>query len=136
MAGRIAAHLGGSLEDKKIGVLGLTFKPNTDDMREAPSLEIIPGLLALGASVRAFDPAGMENAKRMLDGVAWCEDSYQVMEGADALVILTEWNQFRMLDLDRVRSLMHQPLIIDMRNVYEPGPVRAAGFDYLCVGRS
>jgi UDPglucose 6-dehydrogenase len=135
MAERVIAQCGGSVENKRIAVLGVTFKPNTDDMRAAPSLVILPALLAAGASVRAFDPEGMAAAKPLLDGVVWCEDPYGTMEGADALVIITEWNQFRALDLARVRSLMRTPVMVDLRNIYTPADVAAAGIRYSCLGR-
>jgi UDPglucose 6-dehydrogenase len=135
MAQRIIAACGGSVAGKRIAVLGLTFKPNTDDMRQSPSLEIVPALLAAGATVAAFDPVGMTAAKELLEGVAWCEDAYQTMADAEALVIITEWNQFRALDLARIRSLMKTPLMIDLRNIYEPDDLAAAGFRYVCVGR-
>ena len=135
MAGKIIAHCGGSVEGKTIAVLGLTFKPNTDDMREAPSLDIIPALQGAGARVRAYDPAGLEAAKRLLDGVVWCEGVYEAMEGADALVIVTEWNAFRALDLARVKRLMKAPVMIDLRNIYDPEEMSAAGFRYASVGR-
>ena len=135
MAGKIIAHCGGSVEGKTIAVLGLTFKPNTDDMREAPSLDIIPALQSAGASLRAYDPEGLEAAKRLLDGVVWCEGVYEAMEGADALVIVTEWNAFRALDLARVKRLMKAPVMIDLRNIYDPEEMSAAGFSYASVGR-
>ena len=135
MADKIVAACGGSVKGKSIAVLGLTFKPNTDDMRDAPSLVIVPALKAAGASVRAFDPAGMAEAKDRLDGVAWCDDAYATMAGADALVILTEWNEFRALDLERIKGLLKTPLMIDLRNIYEPDDLAAAGFRYVCVGR-
>ncbi|MFO1189701.1 MAG: UDP-glucose/GDP-mannose dehydrogenase family protein [Alphaproteobacteria bacterium] len=135
MVEKIAGAMG-SLRGKTVAVLGLTFKPNTDDMREAPSLVIVPGLIEAGAKVRAFDPEGMTEAKKMLQGVTWCDDSYATMKGADALVILTEWNEFRALDLARVKTLLGRPMIIDLRNIYEPADVRAAGFEYVCVGRA
>ncbi|MCH8924795.1 MAG: UDP-glucose/GDP-mannose dehydrogenase family protein [Proteobacteria bacterium] len=135
MAGKVIAHCGGSVEGKTIAVLGLTFKPNTDDMREAPSLDIIPALQGAGARVRAYDPAGLEAAKRLLDGVVWCEGVYEAMEGADALVIVTEWNAFRALDLARVKRLMKAPVMIDLRNIYDPEEMSAAGFRYASVGR-
>ncbi len=136
MVEKVMAGLGGAVSGKTIAALGLSFKPETDDMRDAPSLGILRALHAAGATLRAYDPAAMANAEALLPQATLCKGSYEACEGADALLILTEWNQFRMLDLARVRELMRQPLIIDMRNVYEPGPVRAAGFDYLCVGRS
>lgn len=135
MAGRVVAACGGSVAGKTIAVLGLTFKPGTDDMREAPSLEIVPALLAAGAAVRAYDPEGMAEAKRLLDGIYWSEGVYDAVDGADALVIVTEWNQFRALDLARVKSLMRRPVLIDLRNVYEPGDMARAGFEYNCIGR-
>jgi len=135
MVEKIAGAMG-SLRGKTVAVLGLTFKPNTDDMREAPSLVIVPGLIEAGATVRAFDPEGMTEAKKMLQGVTWCDDSYAAMKGADALLILTEWNEFRALDLARVKTLLARPMIIDLRNIYEPADVRAAGFEYVCVGRA
>ena len=136
MADRIVEACGGSVAGKTIAVLGVTFKPNTDDVRESPSLAILPALAERGARVRAFDPAGMEEAGRVLDGVVWCGDAYDAMTGADALVILTEWNEFRALDLERVKALLKTPLIVDLRNIYDPGTVAAAGFRYVSIGRS
>lgn len=136
MADRVAAACGGDLKGKTVAVLGLTFKPNTDDMRESPSLDILPALIAKGAVVRAFDPEGMAEAKHMIDGVAhWAADAYDAATGADCLVIVTEWNQFRALQLDRLKEIMNQPLMVDLRNVYTPDDMAAAGFDYHCVGR-
>lgn len=135
MVDKILAACGGSVRGKRIGILGLTFKPNTDDMRESPSLEVVPGLVAAGAEVGVFDPEGMDEARKLLQGVTWCEDAYAVMEGAEALVIVTEWNQFRALDLGRARTLMREPLIIDLRNIYTLEEVRAAGFTYHSIGR-
>ncbi len=135
MADKIVAACGGSVDGKTVGILGLTFKPNTDDMRESPSLTIVPMLQAAGATIRAFDPVGMAEAKRLLDDVVWCEDAYDAAEGADALVIITEWNAFRALDLARIKSIMSTPLLVDLRNVYEPDDVARAGFEYVCVGR-
>ncbi len=135
MAGRVIEQCGGSVEGKEIAVLGLTFKPNTDDMRAAPSLAIVPALIRAGATVRAFDPEGMAAAKALLDGVIWCNDAYETLDGADALVIVTEWNQFRALDLARVKALMRDPVMVDLRNIYRPEDVMAAGFRYSCVGR-
>ena len=135
MVDKIVAACGGAVDGKTIAVLGVTFKPNTDDMREAPSLVIIPALLDRGARVTAFDPAGMDEARRQLDGVDWRDDAYAAMAGADALVILTEWNEFRALDLDRVKQAMATPLMIDLRNVYDPETMAEAGFRYVCVGR-
>lgn len=135
MADKIMAACGGSVAGKTIAVLGLTFKPNTDDMREAPSLAIIPALQAAGATVRAFDPEGGKRAQELLTGVIWGENAYQTMEGADALAILTEWNEFRALDLKRVKELLKSPIIVDLRNIYTLGMMEAAGFDYISVGR-
>ena len=135
MIDKIVQACGGSVAGKTVAVLGVTFKPNTDDVRESPSLVILPGLMERGAEVRAFDPAGMDEGRRVLDGVAWCRDSYDAMAGADALAILTEWNEFRALDLARARGLLKTPLIVDLRNIYDPGEVAAAGFRYVSVGR-
>ncbi len=136
MAQKVIEHCGGSVEGKSVAVLGLTFKPNTDDMRDAPSLEIVPALQAAGARIRAFDPGGMAEAKKRLPDIEWCADSYAALDGADALVIITEWNEFRALDLERVKASMRSPVIVDLRNIYEPERMRAAGFDYTSVGRS
>ena len=135
MAAKIVEHCGGSVAGKTIAVLGLTFKPNTDDMRDAPSLDIIPALIEAGAAVRAYDPEGLDEAKKLLDGVAWCEGAYEALEGADALVIITEWNAFRALDLARVKELMNEPVMVDLRNIYDPREMAAAGFDYTGIGR-
>ena len=122
------------LKGKTIGVLGLTFKPNTDDMRDAPSLDIVAALQAAGAAVQAFDPEGHE-ARQLLPGVTFRDDPYAAAEGADALVIITEWDQFRALDLDRVKLLMKRPVMVDLRNIYKPDDLRARGFAYTSVGR-
>ena len=135
MAGKIIAACGGSVQGKVVAVLGLTFKPNTDDMREAPSLNVVAGLQAAGATVRAFDPEGMEEAKALMDGVAWCKDAYDAADGADALTIVTEWNEFRALDLERIKSLMKSPVMVDLRNIYDPADMAQAGFRYTCIGR-
>lgn len=135
MADRVLAAAGGDLSGKTVAVLGLTFKPNTDDMRESPSLEIVPALQNAGATVRAFDPEGMEEAKSLLNHVIWCDGAYDTMTGADALVIITEWNEFRALDLERVKSLMKSPLMVDLRNIYEPAAMIDKGFDYHSIGR-
>jgi UDPglucose 6-dehydrogenase len=134
MAAKVIDALGENLSGKTIGVLGLTFKPNTDDMREAPSLEIIPALMARGAAVQAFDPEGRE-ARQLLRGVAFKPGAYEAAEGADCLLILTEWDQFRALDLDRIKALMREPVVVDLRNVYRPAEMQARGFRYLSVGR-
>jgi UDPglucose 6-dehydrogenase len=135
MVRKIVDACGGNVAGRTLGVLGVTFKPNTDDMRESPSLVIVPALQAEGAKVRAYDPVGMQEASSLLPGVVWCEDAYDAAEGADALVLLTEWNQFRGLDLDRARQVMRRPAIIDLRNVFDPVQVTKAGFSYTSVGR-
>ena len=135
MAQKVVDACGGSVDGKTIAVLGLTFKPNTDDMREAPSLDIVSALQAAGATVRAFDPAGMGEAKAVLDGVVWCDNAYDTMIDAEALTIITEWNEFRALDFDHVKSLMKRPVMVDLRNIYNPDEMAAAGFHYTCVGR-
>jgi len=135
MAERVVEACGGSVDGKTVAVLGVTFKPNTDDMRDAPSLVIVPALRAAGARVCGYDPAGMSEAGELMEGVTWCEDAYSAIEGADALVILTEWNEFRALDLGRVRRSLKTPVVIDLRNVYDPGEMVELGFHYSCVGR-
>jgi UDPglucose 6-dehydrogenase len=135
MVRRIVQACGGSVRGMTIAMLGVTFKPNTDDVRDSPSLVIIPALQAEGATVRAHDPEGMEGARRELPEVVWCEDAYAAMDGADAMVILTEWNAFRALDLERTRELLRRPIVIDLRNVYQPGEMIAAGFSYTSIGR-
>jgi UDPglucose 6-dehydrogenase len=123
------------LKGKTAAVLGLAFKPETDDMREAPSLTIISCLKEASASVRAYDPGAMESARRILTGVEFCEDEYEAARGSDVLIVVTEWNQFRSLDFTRLRSVMRDPVIVDLRNIYEPEAVRAAGFRYTAIGR-
>ena len=134
MAGKVATALGGDVRGKVIAVLGLTFKPNTDDMRDAPSLEVVPALQAMGASIQAFDPEGRE-ARQLLRGVAFKDDPYEAVTAADAMVILTEWDQFRALDLDRVADLMKSKAIVDLRNIYRPDEMRRRGFAYTSLGR-
>jgi UDPglucose 6-dehydrogenase len=136
MAGRIEAAAGGSVRDKTVGVLGVTFKPNTDDMREAPSLVIFPMLQSRGARLRAYDPQGCPKAHELLPGVEWCESALEVAEGADVLVVLTEWNEFRALDLKRVRELMLGNVLVDLRNVYPEALAQEAGFVYHGIGRT
>ncbi len=116
-------------------MLGVTFKPNTDDMRDAPSLDIIPALQRAGCTIRAFDPVGMKEAEKLLPDVAWCRDAYDAMTDADCLVIITEWNEFRALQIDRVRELLSEPLVVDLRNIYKPDDMAEAGFTYLSIGR-
>ena len=135
MAQKIIDACGGSVAGKTIAVLGLTFKPNTDDMRDSPSLDIVPALIAAGATVRAYDPKGMDEAKAMIDGVEWCDNAYDTMQDADALTIITEWNEFRALDLGRVKDAMRNPVMVDLRNIYKPADMAEAGFDYISIGR-
>jgi len=135
MAARVIAACEGSVKGKTIAVLGLTFKPNTDDMRESVSLELVPELQKAGAAIRAFDPAGMNEAKLLLRAVTWCEGPYEAMQGADAAVILTEWNEFRALDIARMKEALRQPVLVDLRNIYRPREMKAAGFTYVSVGR-
>jgi UDPglucose 6-dehydrogenase len=135
MANRIVEALGGEARGKTVAVLGLTFKADTDDMRDSPSLDIVPELVKAGATVRAYDPAGMEEARKMLAGISFCERAYDAMAGADATAILTEWNEFRVLDLQRVKQLMKRPVIVDLRNLYDPDQMAEAGIVYSCVGR-
>ncbi len=134
MADKIIKAMGGDVAGKTIGVLGLTFKPNTDDMRDAPSLDIIPALIAKGARIQAFDPEGHE-AKALLPDIDLKTGPYEAAAGADALVILTEWDQFRALDLDRVKTLMTGSALIDLRNVYRPAELKGRGFQYTSIGR-
>ena len=136
MARRVAGALGGNLRGKSIGVLGLTFKPDTDDTREAPSLSLIVGLQDLGATVRAYDPVGMGRARLELPDIEYCSDAYACARGADALVIVTEWAQFRALDLARLRQEMAKPIIIDLRNIYRPDEMARARFTYESIGRA
>jgi UDPglucose 6-dehydrogenase len=136
MARKVSSMFAGTLRGKIVAVLGLTFKPNTDDMREAPSLALITALQDMGAQVRVFDPAGMSQAQAVLKNVAYCENAYDCAEAADALVIVTEWEQFRGLDLERLRDLMACPVVVDLRNIYRPEEMYRHGFAYACVGRS
>jgi UDPglucose 6-dehydrogenase len=135
MARKVSGALGGSLRGKTVAVLGLTFKPDTDDMREAPSIPLVTSLLDMGAKVRAHDPVGMDQARRELPDIEYCDDPYTCASGADALVIVTEWVQFRALDLERIKREMAQPVVIDLRNVYRPQDMAALGFIYESVGR-
>jgi UDPglucose 6-dehydrogenase len=136
MVGKIVAACDGSVSDKVVAVLGLTFKPNTDDMREAPSLVIVPALQSAGARVRAFDPQGTAEARKLMPGLETTDDPFSCISGADVLVILTEWDQFRALDLDRVKALLRRPVVVDLRNVYKPAAMAERGFAYVSVGRS
>jgi UDPglucose 6-dehydrogenase len=136
MASKIIEACGGDVSGKTIGILGLTFKPNTDDMRDSPSLDIVPALLAAGARIQAYDPEGMEEAKKELTGIEMVEGPYSVADNADALVILTEWDQFRALDFERLSRQMKQPVMVDLRNIYNPDDLRQNGFTYVSIGRS
>ena len=136
MAQKIIDACDGSLDGKTVAILGLTFKPNTDDMRDSPSLDIIPALLAAGAKVRAYDPEGMDEARMMLDDIKYCDDAYDTLTNSDALVIITEWNVFRALDMHRVKDLLNTPVLVDLRNIYDPETMRELGFTYISVGRS
>ncbi len=135
MLEKIEAALDGSLRDRTVGILGLSFKPETDDVRDAPALDIVSGLIEGGAQVRAYDPAAMAGMGERFPQLVLCKDPYEVCRGADALVIVTEWNEFRMLDFSRVKELMSEPILIDLRNIYEPAAMRAAGIHYVSVGR-
>ncbi len=126
----------GVVKGKTIAVLGLTFKPNTDDMRDAPSLVIVPHLQRLGATIRAYDPEGAKEARHLLPGTLLCGSAYEALEGADGVVILTEWNEFRALDMARTKSLLKRPLMVDLRNIYRPSQMAADGFTYVSVGRA
>jgi UDPglucose 6-dehydrogenase len=136
MARKVAAALGGNLRGRLIAVLGLTFKPNTDDLREAPALAVITALQDMGAKVRAYDPAGMTQAENLLSGVTYADNAYACAENADALVIITEWEQFRALDLGRLKTIMAHPVVVDLRNIYPPEELRKHGFRSQGVGRA
>jgi UDPglucose 6-dehydrogenase len=136
MAAKVVAACGGSLDGKTVAVLGLTFKPNTDDMREAPSLAIVPALEEQGARVRAYDPHGMQEARKLMPRLETATDPYACIEGADAILILTEWDQFRALDLDRVKAALRSPVVVDLRNIYKPADLATKGFTYVSVGRA
>ena len=136
MARKVVQALGGSVRGKTVAVLGLTFKPNTDDTRDSPAIPLITALHDLGAAVRGYDPAGMEQAKPLLPDVHYCQSAYSAAEGADAVVIATEWEQFRALDLGRLKKVMTQPVIVDLRNIYRSDEMRRAAFRYIPVGRA
>jgi UDPglucose 6-dehydrogenase len=136
MAQKIIDAMGGEAKGMTVGVLGLAFKPNTDDMRDAPSLDIIPALQEAGATVRAYDPESMKESREMMPDVTYCDDAYDAIAGADVLAILTEWDQFRALDLSRVKATLKTPLIVDLRNIYDPSAMRMQGFVYHGIGRS
>ena len=134
---RVQEAIGGNVDGKTVAVLGLSFKPETDDMRDSSSIPLVTALVERGAKVKAFDPVAMENARPMLpEAVQYCEDSYDAAEGADAMIIVTEWNQFRSLDMERVRSSLRQPVVIDLRNLYDPKRMKDKGFRYSSVGRA
>ena len=135
MGRKVIAACGGDMRGKTVAILGLTFKPNTDDMRDSPAIAVVQTLQDAGAQVRAYDPEGVEQAKLVLENVTYCANSYEAMEGADALVIVTEWDAFRALDLDRARSLLKQPILVDLRNIYPREMVEKAGFCYTAIGR-
>src|SRR6476646_839323 len=136
MARKVSAALNGDVRGKTVAVLGLTFKPNTDDMREAPSIPLITALQDMGAKVRVYDPVGMEQAKSVIGNITFCNDSYSCAKGAAALVIVTEWEQFRALDFDRLKTIMAQPVLVDLRNVYQPDEMSRRGFAYEGIGRA
>jgi len=136
MADKIAAALAGGVQDRTLAILGLTFKPNTDDVREAPSLDIVPRLLEMGARLRAYDPGCLDRIPELFPGVTPCKDAYSAIEGADAAVILTEWNEFRALDLHEVRRRLRTPVLVDLRDIFDPGRLAELGFEYTSVGRT
>jgi UDPglucose 6-dehydrogenase len=135
MANKVIKAMGGDVKGKTIGVLGLAFKPNTDDMRDAPSLDIIPALIAAGATVKAYDPESMHEAQKMMTGLDYADNAYAAIDGADAMVIITEWDQFRALDLDRVKDALSSDIVVDLRNIYSPEDMARRGFKYISVGR-
>ena len=136
MGRKVIAAVGGDVRGKKIAVLGLTFKPNTDDMRDSPAISVVQTLQDAGAKVTGYDPEGMENARKLIDGIEYATGPYEAAQGADAVVIVTEWNQFRALDLNRLKSTMASPVLVDLRNIYRPDEVTAYGFTYEGIGRS
>jgi UDPglucose 6-dehydrogenase len=134
---RVHEAIGQDLDGKVVAVLGLSFKPETDDMRESSSIPLVSALVEDGARVKAFDPVAMDNAREILpDEVEYCEDSYDAADGADAMIIVTEWNQFRSLDMERVRSSLRHPVVVDLRNLYDPQRMKDQGFRYSSVGRA
>ncbi|WP_283207466.1 UDP binding domain-containing protein, partial [Methylobacterium oxalidis] len=135
MARKIIAACGGQVRGRTIALLGLTFKPNTDDMRDAPSLSIVAGLQDAGARVRAYDPEGMEQARPLLPDIGYAADPYDCAEGADALVLVTEWDAFRALDFDRLKAIMAEPVVVDLRNVYWSRDIAKLGFSYTAIGQ-
>ncbi len=135
MAGRVIAAAGGDVRGKKIAVLGVSFKPNTDDMRDSVALDVIPALQAAGATVQAFDPVAMKEAEKLLPNVAWKKETYEALEGACVAVILTEWNEFRSIDFDRAGAIMAAPVLVDLRNIYKPEDMAKTAFTYVSIGR-
>jgi UDPglucose 6-dehydrogenase len=135
MGRKVIAALGGTAQGKVVALLGLTFKANTDDMRDSPAIAIVRALQDAGAQVRAYDPEGMEQAAKLLDNVTYCSDAYEAMDGADAAVIVTEWDDFRALDFDRAKELLRQHLLVDLRNLYDRTDIERLGFRYVAVGR-
>ena len=135
MASKVIKAMGGDVSGKTIGVLGLAFKQNTDDMRDAPSLDIVPALIEAGAIIKAFDPEAMEEAAKLMDGLNYVENAYEAVDGADAMVILTEWDQFRALDLDRIKESLKSDIVVDLRNIYSPEDMAKRGFEYTSIGR-
>lgn len=135
MATKVITAMGGDVAGKTIGVLGLAFKPNTDDMRDAPSLDILPALIEAGAKVRAYDPEAMEEAGHLMEGVEFADNPYTALTDADAMVIITEWDQFRALDLERIKTCLSGNVVVDLRNIYDPADMAKRGFDYTSVGR-
>jgi UDPglucose 6-dehydrogenase len=136
VARKVSAAFAGVVRGKTVAVLGLTFKPNTDDMRDAPSIPLITALLDMGAKVRVYDPVGMEQAKQVLADVTYCQGPYECVEDADAAVFVTEWESFRALELERLRDVMACPVIVDLRNIYSPEEMKKQGFAYACIGRA
>jgi UDPglucose 6-dehydrogenase len=136
MIDKIVDALGGDVSGKVIAVLGLAFKPETDDMRDSPTIPIIKGLQQLGASIRAYDPQAVENSKQIFENVTYCDDAYKTAEGSDALVLATEWNEFRALNFERIGKALRERVLVDLRNVYDPQRMRAHGFSYTSVGRT
>jgi UDPglucose 6-dehydrogenase len=135
MAGKVIKAMGGDVSGKTIGVLGLAFKQNTDDMRDAPSLDIVPALIEAGATIKAFDPEAMGEAAKLMDGLNYAENAYEAVDGADAMIILTEWDQFRALDLDRIKASLNSDVVVDLRNIYTPEDMAKRGFEYTSIGR-
>lgn len=135
MASKVIKAMGGDVSGKTIGVLGLAFKQNTDDMRDAPSLDIVPALIEAGATIKAFDPEAMDEAAKLMDGLNYAENAYEAVDGADAMIILTEWDQFRALDLERIKASLRSDIVVDLRNIYSPEDMAKRGFEYTSIGR-